>query len=115
MKVSQNGKTKMRIMMAGALAALTLAVGACERFPDQPGNTTAAKEEPKKPAKPKTVNQPVEDAMMRIPPELRAPYQKAFICEVKRAKTSGKAVEVTPAYVDDLTRRLKEKPSLAEC
>lgn len=106
----------MRIIMAGALAAITLATAACERFPDQPGNTAAPKEEAaKKPAKPKTVNQPVEDAMMRIPPEMRASYQKAFVCEVKRNKDSGKAIEVTPAYVQDLTRRLKEKPSIAEC
>ena len=104
---------KMRMIMIGTLA-LTVLAGGCDRFPEKP-TKAPEKVAPKAPQKPKTVNQPVEDAMMRIPPDLRANYQKAFICEVKREQARSKAIEVTPAYVDDLVRRLKERPSITEC
>ncbi len=104
----------MRLTSIGTACAALLALAACGQSPEN-GTTPSPSPSPKAPAKPKTVNQPVEDAMMRIPPELRASYQKAFVCEVKREQARSRAIEVTPAYVDDLVRRLKAKPSIAEC
>lgn len=105
-----------RTMICVALvAAFTLS--ACDKFGggDKPAGKTA--EVAKKAAPKKNVNQPVEDAMMQIPPQMRETYQAAFVCEVKRnkAKEDAKAIAVTPEYVRGLVQRLKDDPSIAKC
>lgn len=97
-------------------AALILATTGCDRF-----KTSEAKPEPVKtekaaaPAK-KNVNQPVEDAMAQIPPEMRVTYQAAFACDVKANNAKkGKAIQITPAYVRELMGRLKANPGIAKC
>jgi hypothetical protein len=105
----------MRKTIIGAMALTAVSLGACDRFKsaDPAPKPTAAAAKPA--ARKVTVNQPVEDAMMRIPPELRESYQKAFVCEVNREKAKNKAVDVTAAYVADLTKRLQENPGIAKC
>lgn len=65
----------------------------------------------------RSVNQSVEDAMIKIPPEMREVYQRAFVCEVEREKSKAnpKAINVTAEYVNSLMTRLKADPSIAKC
>lgn len=104
----------MKLIMIGTFLGAALCLAACDAAPDSRQEPAPAAK-PKEKAKPRTVNQPVEDAMMRIPPDLRLDYQKAYICEVNREKAKSRAIDVTPAYVDDLMRRLKERPSIKDC
>lgn len=106
-------KKKIILIAAGACA-----LAACGgQKPNDPPKARTSAGAKAKPASAKRINAPVEDAMMSIPPEMRADYQKAFACEVKRNKDKkdAKAIDVTPDYVRGLTARLKADPSLARC
>lgn len=104
------------MMICAALLA-SASLSACDKFggsepAPQPTKTAAGKPAPKK-----NTNPPVEEAMMRIPPQMRESYQAAFACEVKRnkAKEGAKAINVTAEYVNGLVARLKADASLAKC
>lgn len=106
-------KAMICIALVGAMA-----LGGCDKNggDGKPAAKTDAKQQAK-PAAKKNVNQPVEDAMMQIPPQMRESYQQAFSCEVKRNKDNkdAKAINVTPEYVRGLVARLKENANLAKC
>lgn len=104
----------MIVRLTTAFALMTM-LGACDRFnapekqpnPDKKVEATSDR---------KDVNQPVEDAMRQIPPELRVAYHEAFKCELVANKTKGGTpIKVTPAYVKDLTARLRADPNIAKC
>lgn len=101
------------------LLGASITVSGCDKISEmrEPAKKPAASATAKKKPADKSINQPVEDAMMKIPPTMREAYQKAFTCEVERnkAKEGSKAINVTAEYVNGLVSRLKADPSLAEC
>lgn len=99
--------------MMAALVVATLSLAACGKA-DETRTAPARTATEVRPRK-IIVNQPVEDAMASIPPRLREPYQAAFRCEADRSKAEGRSIDVTPGYVRDLTRRLREDPGIARC
>lgn len=111
-----------KIMLMVAVAA-SFSLAGCDKIKEltgksdapaaKPGASPAAKTEAPKPK----VNQPIEDAMSQIPPELREPFQEALKCEVKRNQAKGetKAINITPEYIGNLLNRLKADASIAKC
>ncbi len=105
----------MRSKLFGIILPL-LALSACgDSF--QMDQKTESKEasKPKGPVRagPEKINVPVEEAMEKIPPELRVAFQAALACEVRKA--GGKGIEINAAYISDLLSRLKTNPALAKC
>lgn len=56
---------------------------------------------------------PVDRALTSVPPKDRRAFQRALACEVERSETGS--VDVTPEYIGDLSRRLAEDPTIAQC
>lgn len=102
-------KGSMRVFALLAVCALA-ACGSGEEGKKLPDNSAAAGKAAEKP-KPKP-NAPIEDALAKIPPELRNDFQSALQCEVKK---SEKAIQITPEYIADLFGRLKANPGIAKC
>lgn len=113
----------MRKIMLIAAVAASFSLAGCDKIKEMTGKGDAVEKPAGKAPEGKTeapkpkVNQPIEDAMSQIPPELREPFQEALKCEVKRNKDKGetKAINITPEYIGSLLGRLKADASIAKC
>jgi len=107
---------KKLLVCAVVLASLS----ACNRMPWSHGQETKEKaqqqaETKAKSAKKTTVNQPVENAMEAIPPQLRVDFQKALECQIKHRAPGQPGIVIDEKFVRDLTSKLKADPSIAKC
>lgn len=105
----------MRSKLIGIVLPL-LALSACgDSFQMDQKKESKEAVKPKGPVRagPEKINIPVEEAMEKIPPELRVSFQAALACEVRKA--GGKGIEINASYVADLLSRLKANPALAKC
>ena len=89
-------------------AGFCLMLAACGQG-DQPKTQTARRTAPPAPR----VDRPVEDALAKVPPQQRVPFQSALACRVKA--NDGKALTITAELVAELSAKLAADPSIAKC
>ena len=105
----------LRMLLVGAAAALVL--GGCsssDAIPQEPPQAETLAPKSQKEVDPEAYHQNIQAAMSEIPAELQVPFQKLFICEVRRNNSQPQPKPIDADYVRALIAHLKANPTAAD-